>query len=161
MSPDGAELGAEGLGSLQVGGGQVTVGGLHHREEGVAQPPDEHLAERPRVAPGRGGLGDRDQRRPGVVLRERVEDRLDRLGLLDDAAHRRHLVERRERVARRAAALAHDVLDGVLAELEPGVVDHVAHVARPARRRSGGGTRSAGCGCGWWAAPSAGRWCRG
>ena len=31
---------------------------------------------------------------------------------------------------------------------------------RPARRPTAGATRSAGCGCGWWAAPSAGRWWR-
>ena len=67
-----------------------------------------------------------------------------------DAAGGHDLVERRQHVARRPAALAQDGLDGVVADVEPGVGDDVRADAPRARRWAAGGTRGAACGCGWW-----------
>ena len=64
-----------------------------------------------------------------------VEERVDRLVALQHAPGRDDLIEGRQRVASRAAALAEHVVDGLLVDVEAGVVGDPRHVLGEDLRR--------------------------
>ena len=80
-----------------------------------------------RIATGRQGARQRHQRGARVVRRQ-AGDHVDRrVGLVGGRpTGGGHLVERRERVARRAGAATGDHVEGVVVDLQPGVAGDVA-----------------------------------
>ena len=98
--------------------------GVDRGEEDVAQAGDQRLAEHPGVAaPAHGDL-DGHEGPAGVVVAQRLEQLVDGVGRVGDAAGGDHPVEGGERVAGRAAAGAQHVGATLGRELEPGVGDH-------------------------------------
>ena len=86
--------------------GQLDELGRHQRQEAVAQVADDLFGQRPRVAALQHGMGDHGERPAGVVFDERLDELVERRGLGVVAAAGGDQLERRDRVARRAATLA-------------------------------------------------------
>ena len=118
-----------------LGVGQMVDAGPHAQEEHVAEPGEQRLAEDARVAAGADPVGDRGERGAGVGCDDGVEQRIDRLVALQHTAGRDDLIEGRQGVASRAAALAEDVVDGLLVDVEAGVVGDPCHVLGEDLRR--------------------------
>jgi hypothetical protein len=125
--------------SLALGGRQMLLPRAHQRHECITQRRDEILAQRPRIPPRRERIGHRDQHPPGIPVAHGVEHRVHGLRLVDDLPERGHLVERRQRVPRRALAPPNDEVDGRLdlvgRNAQPCVRDDAAHVVSQQIRR--------------------------
>ena len=80
--------------------------GCHQRQEAVAEVADDLLGQRPRVAALLHGMGNDGERPARIVLDERLDELVERRGLGRLATAGGDQLERRDGVARRAAALA-------------------------------------------------------
>ncbi len=94
-------------------------------KEHVAEPTDQFFAEHARAASAADRPIHRKQRLAGVAFTQRLDEIIERLGVLGQAARRRDLIERGLHVARRTTARPHHVLDRALGDVEPGVFDDV------------------------------------
>jgi hypothetical protein len=102
--------------------------GRHQRQERVAEVPDDLLGDGARVAAEVDRVGHRGERPARIAL----DHRDDELVEVDDVAHvaagGRQQLERRQRVARRPAALHERRVERRLRQLEPGIGGHPLHV---------------------------------
>ena len=98
----------------------------HRGEEGAAQGLDQRRCQHPGVTPRPDAGVDGDERGGSVGGSDRIEQLVDG-GVVDEhAAGCGDLVERRQRVSRRTPSGPDDVVDGILTEVQAGVVDHEA-----------------------------------
>ena len=115
--------------------GQLHQLGRHQRQEPVAQVADQRLGEGAGLVPGvdRGRHG--GEGAAGIVLDEGLDELLERKRLAGLGPGAGDQLERRQRVAGRAAALLERGIDGFVAEVEAGVGDHPADVLGQRLRR--------------------------
>ncbi len=156
--PGGTQLLAHAGRLGHLGLGEAVGRTTHADQERVAQSGQDVGADDARVVSPTERIGHRGQRLAQIAFAQGFEHTRRRSIATRDAAGGDDLIEGGEGVAGRAAALPQDVVDRVVAHVEPGVVDDVAQQRARSVRRGAVRARSAGCGCGWWAAPSAGRW---
>ena len=127
-------------------------------QEPLPQVVDQVAGELLGAEPRRGQVGHGHQGPADVPLGQGLDHLVELGQVVVDRVRGRHLVEDREGVAGRAPTPPHGQVEGLVGHLEVGVAARPGPAAPRASRGRAGGTRSAGCGCGWWAAPSGGRW---
>ena len=110
-------------------GRTVATGRAHGDQEDVAQRASSASPSTRGSRPAaHGGVDGRRGPAPASAAARASTRSSTGIAVVDDAAGGGDLVERRQRVAGRAAADAHDVLDGVVVEVEAGVGDDLADV---------------------------------
>ena len=102
--------------------------GRHQRQERVAQVAHQCLGDRPRIAAHRHGVPHRRQCAARIALDQGEHELVEVDHVVDVAAGRDQQLERRQRVAGRAAALDDRGVERGLRQVEPGVVGNPAHV---------------------------------
>ena len=111
-----------------LGGGQVIQGRLQRRQKGVPQPAQNSFPNDARLPPGpRRGICGTEGRR-GVGIRHGLQQSGHDIGTVGRPAGGRHGVERREGVARRAAAGGKHVGQIGVGHHQPGVGGHGSDV---------------------------------
>ena len=102
--------------------------GRHQREEPVAEVADQLLGERARVAAEADRVGHGGEHAARIVVDHRLDELVEVDHVGDVAAGGGHQLERRQRVARRTAALREGGVERRVGQLEPGVGGDPPHV---------------------------------
>ncbi len=102
--------------------------GGHQRQEAVAQVPDEILGERARVATLLHAEGHGREHPGGISGLECRDELVDRRAVIDDSTGCGDQLERRQGVAGRSAALAHDGLHHRVIDRDAGLLGDPPHV---------------------------------
>ena len=109
--------------------------GTDDGQEGVAQAAQKLLAHDAWLPPGLQGAGQRGQGPAGAPGDQRFQQIVERFAVREHVTQGRHLVERREGVAGRAAPLAQHVGHGLVVDVDARVGHHMANVALEVGRR--------------------------
>ena len=146
----GGETHALGLGppSVPLGLGHRHEVGGDQGQEALPQMVDEVAGQLLGTEPSPRELGDGHESPAGVPLGQRLDDLVELREVVLDRLRRRHLVEDGQGVAGRAPAPAHGQVDGLVGDLEVGLLADLREQFAEDVGAQAGGTRSAGSGSG-------------
>ena len=116
----------DGAGTFLLGVGEVAEIHAHGAEKSAAEVVDEGFTDEPGLPARPKGVVDGGEGRPVIHVGQRFDDGVHRFQSVGDAARGGNLVEGRQSVASRSRSSVDGVVDGVVAQLQPGLLGHPA-----------------------------------